>query len=273
MDLQTLINKYSIYKHCIVWNGIPSDESKLYKPLVFRLLLRHRGGWMLRNIYNWDCGKETNFWFIIKDRYCRDDYCKKTKKYLAKANERFNYTLISKELLKEQGYDVYQKAYSHYRINDGFHETEDDFISRIDNMTARHQIWGAVDKETGQLEAYSICRLEDTVCTYESSKANPEFLPKYYVMYGLYDARDRYYLNDKHMKYVVSSARSISEHSNIQTFLVEKLNYRRAYCELKLYYTWWFGLAIKIMYPFRNHIPFAKIKNILKFEQINRERC
>lgn len=58
---------------------------------------------MLRNIFNWDCGKETNFWFIIKDRYCRDEYCKKTKKYLVKANERFNYTLISKELLKEQG--------------------------------------------------------------------------------------------------------------------------------------------------------------------------
>ncbi len=54
---------------------------------------------MLRNIFNWDCGKETNFWFIIKDRYCRDEYCKKTKKYLIKANERFNYTLISKELL------------------------------------------------------------------------------------------------------------------------------------------------------------------------------
>ncbi len=57
----------------------------------------------VKNIFNWDCGKETNFWFIIKDRYCRDEYCKKTKKYLAKANERFNYTLISKELLKEQG--------------------------------------------------------------------------------------------------------------------------------------------------------------------------
>lgn len=63
----------------------------------------------VKNIFNWDCGKETNFWFIIKDRYCRDEYCKKTKKYLVKANERFNYTLISKELLKEQGYTVYQK--------------------------------------------------------------------------------------------------------------------------------------------------------------------
>ena len=101
MDLQTLINKYSVYKHCIVWNGIPSEESALSKRLVYKLLHHYRGGggWMLRNIFNWDCGKETNFWFIIKDRYCRDEYCKKTKKYLIKANERFNYTLISKELL------------------------------------------------------------------------------------------------------------------------------------------------------------------------------
>lgn len=262
---------YSVYKHCLVWNGISSKERELSKRDATKLIKAY-GAWMLRNCYDWDCKRKTNFWYIIKDNYCWENYGKKTKKYIEKANARFEYKLIDKELLKQQGYAVYEKAYSHYKINDGFHETEEDFVARINNMTPLHQIWGAIDKETGALEAYSICRLNDTICTYESSKANPEFLPKYYIMYGLYDARDRYYLDEKKLEYVVSSARSISEHSNIQSFLVEKLNYRRVYCELKLYYTCWFGLAVKILYPFRNHIPFAKIKNILKFEQINRER-
>lgn len=264
-------NKYSVYKHCLVWNGKPSEELESLNEKEAQKLLKEYNAWMYRNIYNWDCGRKTNFWYIIKDNYCWENYGKKTKKYIEKANARFQYKLIDKELLKQQGYAVYEKAYSHYKINDGFHETEEDFIARINNMTPFHQIWGAIDKETGALEAYSICRFDDTICTYESSKANPEFLPKYYIMYGLYDARDQYYLYDKKLEYVVSSARSISEHSNIQSFLVEKLNYKRVYCELKLHYTYWFGLAVKILYPFRNHIPFAKIKNILKFEQINRE--
>lgn len=44
MDLQTLINKYSVYKHCIVWNGIPSEESALSKHLIYKLLHHYRGG-------------------------------------------------------------------------------------------------------------------------------------------------------------------------------------------------------------------------------------
>lgn len=263
------LNKYSDYKHCLVWGGVPSEESELSKKEAQQLLKENKA-WMLRNIYDWDCGAETNFWFIIKDCYNFEEYNKKTKKYLAKANERFEYKLISKDFLRAHGYDVYQKAYAHYKVNDGFHETERDFILRIDNMNSEYQIWGAIDKETGLLEAYSICRYLEKICMYESSKANPEFLPKYYIMYGLYDARDKYYLGDKNLEYVISSARSVSEHSNIQTFLIEKLNFRKAFCRLKLYYSWWLRIAILMLYPMRNLIPFVKIKNICKFEEINR---
>lgn len=261
---------YFQYKHCLVWNGIPSEERELSASAA-NGMIKSTGAWMLRNIYDWDCSYETNFWFIIRDNYCVDEYGKKTKKYIIKANERFDYRIIEKGVLKEYGYAVYKKAYAHYKINDGFHESEIDFISRIDKMGPEYQIWGAVDKETGKLEAYSICRIIDNVCNYQSSKANPEFLPKYYIMYGLYDARDKYYLTCKNLKYVVSSARSISEHSNIQSFLIEKFKFRRAYCKLKLHYSWWLSIIIKLIYPFRNYIPLVKIKNMCKFEEINRQ--
>ena len=127
-----------------------------------------------------------------------------------------------------------------------------------------------VDRETGKLEAYSICRLDNDVCYFESSKANPAFLTKYYPFYGMYDARNRYYIAEKGFKYCVSSARSISEHSNIQSFLIEKLHFRKVYCQMDIHYVWWLSILVKILYPFRNFIKITNVKSLLNIEAIAR---
>ena len=137
-------------------------------------------------------------------------------------------------------------------------------------MTDKHEIWGCVDRETGKLEAYSICRIEGDVCYFESSKANPEFLTKYYPFYGMYDARNRYYIREKCFRYCVSSARSVSEHSNIQNFLIEKLHFRKAFCRMDMHYVWWMSALIKILYPFRNLITISKVKSLLNMDAMAR---
>lgn len=67
---------YSQYKHCLVWNGIPCEESELSKHDA-KSLIKNNSAWMLRNIYDWDSCRETNFWFIIRDNYYGDEYSKK----------------------------------------------------------------------------------------------------------------------------------------------------------------------------------------------------
>lgn len=228
---------------------------------------------MLRNTFDWDCGKETNFWYIIKESYNAADYSKKTCKYINKANERFEYKIIDKTLFQNQGYRIYLQAFSKYRINDGFKQTKMQFVNRINQIKEDYDIWGAIDKETGNLEAYSICHRNDNVVEFESSKANPQFLKKHYVLYGLYDARNQYYLNEFKARYVITSARSISEHSNIQNFMIEKFGFRKAYCRLKLYYKPWLRFTIAVLYPFRRCISFRPVFNLLRFEEINREKA
>jgi hypothetical protein len=41
---------------------------------------------------------------------------------------------------------------------------------------------------------------------------------------------------------------------------------------MKLHYVWWLQALVKLLFPFWNWIPNQKVKNILKFEEINRER-
>ena len=261
--------KYSIYKHCLVWNGAPNREVKIQAD-VSKNLIRLSKAWMLRNCYDWDCKEATNYWFIIKNKYAPEDYSKKTRKYIQKANDRFIFKLIGKDMLYEQGYKVYLDAFSKYKVNDGFKESREQFIARINGMNSDFEIWGAIDKETGNLEAYSICKKIDDIVEFESSKANPEFLSKFYVLYGLYDARNYHYLENEKKDFVISSARSITEHSNIQNFMIEKFGFRKAYCKIDLYYVFWLKVCIYILYPFRRLIKYPPLFNLLKFEEINR---
>lgn len=261
---------YQVYKKCLIWKGMP-DHEKLLSPTEAKSIIKSTGAWMLRNIYDWNCEEGTNFWILIKEPHSSFEYGKKTRKYIEKANNRFNFEIISRKKLEEEGYKVYKAAFDHYKVNDGFLRDESGYIKSIEKIEESIDIWGAVDKESGKLEAYSLCnRIGDTV-DFQASKANPEFLSKYYVMYGLYDARNRYYLEEKKCRYVVTSARSITNHSNIQSFMIEKFGFKKVYCKMKVHYVFWFKWLIDCFYPFRSFVKWRPLQNILKLEEINRE--
>lgn len=263
--------EYENYRHALIWAGALEKEPKL-SPTEAKSILRKSKSWMLRNVYDFDCGEETNFWYIIKDSYSESEYSKKIRKYIEKANAKFYIRIISRKRILEQGYEVYLRAHDHYKIDDGFKFSRKNFLDEIFGMDEKeYEFWGCIDKETDILQAYCICHIHDGICWFKYSRANPEFLPKYYPMYGMYDARHKYYLQDIKLKYVLTSARSITGHSNIQNFLIEKFGYRKAYCRLKIFYKPWLKLAVNIAYPFRSLIQFKPIKNLLTFESLNRD--
>lgn len=234
--------------------------------------MKRKGAWMLRNCWNWDCGEETNFWDIIKTEYSpTTDYSKKVRKYIEKSNAKFDIALIPKSRMINEGYEVYTAAHAGYKVK-GDVMSRDSFMRMIDNYSKDYDFWGCVDKETGIMQAYSIVKKCGSYILFESSKANPEFLPKYYPMYGLYDARNKYYLAHHNIKYVDSGSRTITEHSNVQNFLIEKFGFRKSYSNMRIYYIPILEWAVKFLYPFRHLIIRPKsVRNVLRFEEISRK--
>ncbi|MDE6157709.1 MAG: hypothetical protein K2F78_06130 [Muribaculaceae bacterium] len=263
-------NNYEEYRHALIWRGALHSEPELSEKEALKIIDNSQA-WMLRNIYDFDTEEETNFWYIIKDNYSETDYSKKIRKYIEKANAKFEIRLISKNRMLSQGFDVYENAHRHYKVNDGFRLNKEEFIAEINSMdNNEYDFWGCIDRDTDILQAYSICHIHDSMCWFKYSRANPEFLPKYYPMYGLYDARNRHYLSEKQLKYVMTSARSITRHSEIQSFLIEKFGFRKAFCKLKIYYRPWLRILVNISFPFRRYIPIRPIKNLLTLEALNR---
>ena len=60
--------------------------------------------------------------------------------------------------------------------------------------------------------------------------------------------------------------RSITNHSNIQPFLIDKFNFKKAYCHFDIYYKWWLRVAIKMLYPFRKLIKVHQVQSLLNME-------
>lgn len=259
-----------MYKHCLVWNGASYNEHKL-PPSEAKYKLKHHNAWMLRNIYNWDCGEPTNFWEIINDRPRElNELPSKVRNQVRRCSRDCDIRKISNfDLIHNDGYTVYKKAFERYHDITTKIATREEWERFIENDSV-HEFWGVFVKESGMLIAYAMNTIISLSVNYNTLKAIPDYMNKHYPYYGLIFEMNRHYLSN--YRYVSDGFRSISEHSNIQPFLEKNFLFRKAYCNLTMYYKPWLKIALILLYPFRNLIPITSIKHILNLEKIAREK-
>ena len=58
---------FACHNKMVVWDGPSYRQPQLSKHQAQQLLHEHRA-WLVRNLYDWDCGEETNFWEILSDK-------------------------------------------------------------------------------------------------------------------------------------------------------------------------------------------------------------
>lgn len=179
---------------------------------------------------------------------------------------------ISPDEIIEKGFHVYKKATQAYsnvihvvsenQFKDGFkgHEHFKDII----------HYWGVYYE--GRLVAYAHNYIfEKTEVSYNVIKIDPEFLflnPSYALIYKM----NEFYLKEQGFRYVNDGFKSILHDSNIQGFLIQKFNFRKAYCSLNIEYKKPLDLLIKTAYPFRNILAKAdnRFKALFEMETIRR---
>lgn len=263
-----IINNYKLYKQSWIFSKEPHLEKELSHVDVMQLF--EKGGYFVRNVYGFDCPLETSFWYVIKDSFGgMEELSSKMRNQVKKCFKTMKVERISSEVLLNDGYEVFVKAAESYVVK-MVPPSLEEFQTRIRN-DENNDYWGVVDMDTGKLVAFSMNYVSNECCEYRTMKAIPEFQKKY-AYYGLIYEMNRYYLEDLKLKYVSDGARSITNHSNIQPFLIDKFNFRKAYCHLKLHYKWWFALGIKLLYPLRKYIINGKVKAVLNMEAMARNK-
>ena len=227
---------------------------------------------MVRNTYNFDCQEETFFWNLIKDQFGGlEDLSGNTRNRIVKSLENLDFRLIGFSLIESDGYPILKATFDDYATTDRpmNRQVFDDYLHHCKSKD--YEYWGVFDKKSGRFIGFCANRLWDEAAEYGVIGISPEYKHNQtFPYYGLFHSMNQHYLQNKGFRYVTDGSRSITEHSNIQDFLIEKFHFRKAYCQLAVHYKWWMKIAVKTLYPFRKIIPLQRVKAILNMEAMQR---
>lgn len=225
---------------------------------------------MVRNSYNFDCKKETSFWFVIKDSFGgMEELSSKMRNQVKKCFKTMRVEKITADYLLQYGYEVFVAATDNYKVK-AVPPTKEKFEKRIRNAE-ENEFWACFDLESEKMVAFCMNAVTAGSCEYRTMKAIPEFQKKY-AYYGLIYEMNRYYLEEKGLKYVNDGARSITNHSNMQPFLIDKFNFRKAYCYFSIHYKSLVRIAVNLLFPFRKCIKVSKVRALLDMEAMARNK-
>ena len=225
---------------------------------------------MVRNTFDFDCNTPTGFWYLIKDSFGgMDEHSQNERKKLRHAFRSFDFKLIDKQLVREKAYPIVKATFVDYNITDR-QMNEEVFNNYLDDCDKENfDFWGAFDKETQELVGFCAVRIFGDSCEYGLIGFDPKYKHNAtYPYYGFFYMMNEYYLDNQKFRYVADGARSITEHSNVQPFLEQNFNFRRAYCKLRIRYKWWFGITVRLLLPFRNIIRNRNVRAVLKMHKM-----
>jgi hypothetical protein len=264
------MNSFFLYRHAWRSNEAPHLESRISKEECKNLL--SQGGFLVRNTFDFDTAVPTSFWYIIKDHFeGLNELSSNTRRKVRKALSSYEYKKVGKSVLLQSAYsDIVKPVYAAYRVKDRS-ISEQWFHHHIDQDERDYDFWACYEKKTGRLVGFAdVHRWFDT-CEYRLICVHPDcWHNATYPYYGLIFTLNQYYLETLKMKYVTDGARSITEHSNIQDFLIQNFKFRKAYCKLYVCYTWWMNPIVNLLFPFRKVIYLPQIKAILNMEAMRR---
>ena len=221
-----------------------------------------------------DRKEETDFWYIICDeKLTIEGYSKNTRSKIRRGLRKCEVKLVNKEEIKQFGFLSYSKAFQRYNA-DILSKNRKEFEDEIDNIDKDWHFW-AIYNNDNLMIGYSQNKIAENYCDYSTIKFHPDYL-KLYPSYALFFTMNQYYLNEKEYKYVNDGARSISHETNIQSFLIQKFRFRKAYCKLHIQYHPLINILIFILFPFRlliiksNNTLLHKIGVVLMQEELHK---
>ena len=203
-----------------------------------------------------DCAEPTEWWFTIKDdEYDLSSLQAKKRYEVTKAHKFCKAEEINPEEFSKELFDCYVKSFSAYP--EKYRPLHFDFESFSDSMKKWNEnpnckVYAAFLREDNLLIGFSIIQKNGRAIKLVSQKTNPSY-EKCNSNAALVDCM----LNDWNEKlkcgevYITNGSRSIKHETNFNAYLEKYFGFRKAYAKLRVVYRFPFGIAVKLLKPFR----------------------
>lgn len=270
---------WQYYNHAWVPTCPPHQLPDL-TPLEQGELFR-QGGVLARYTDDYDCGKETNWWYIIKDSPFDIAALKAKHRYIVRQGEKnFEVRQIDPKQYKERIFSVAEKAFAVYPKKYRPCLNRESFY---DDMalwtTGGGVVYGAFSRENDILAGYAVLHERDKYVGFDIQKTVPEY-EKFQVNAALvYKILQDYAEKLNQGWYICDGARNIQHQTQFPEYLQKYFAFRKAYCKLHIVYAPKYKRLIKILYPFRRlfHVLdgiriFHQLNGVLKMEEIVRNK-
>lgn len=226
---------------------------------------------------DWECGMETNWWYVIKDSPFDISALKSKRRYeINKGNKNFEVKEIAPDAYAKEIYEVTVAAYETYPASYRPQISRDNFVQGIKKWQF-YKTYGAFLIENGELCGYACLLRNGKYIDFHNLKAIPEKekfgLNASIVNRILVDHED--FLSNG--GYICDGSRSIQHETAFQDYLEKYFEFRKAYCNLHIAYKPTFKPIIDIAYCLRGMLKkldginaVKKINALLRMEVINR---
>lgn len=274
-------SKWKYYKHSLIPTTPPHEPVltddiedgtiwKKYKKAGMRVLFA-------RWTSDWDCGRETSWWYVIKDEPFDPAQLKSKRRYeINKGLRYFEVSELDCKAVKEEIFNVRVAAQRGYGRESQTPIDKAKLFKNIDNKWDYYKAYGARFKENGRLCGYSLLRRDGRYINFALQYADPD-----YEKYGLNAALVNFMLED-HREflssggYICDGSRSVVHETAFQDYLQKYFGFRKAYCRLHISYSPAAGATVKLLYPFRKLIckssspKLKQVKAVLMMEEAAR---
>ncbi len=271
------IQGWKYYNHAAITTTAPHEKPNL-APISDGSIWKVRGGGtplLARWTTDFDCGYETKWWYVIKDAPFDIDDLKAKRRYeINKGKKNF----IIKEIMPcnftDELYQITVAAYSQWPEKYRPHVEEKNFKDGINEWNI-NVVLGAFSTESNELCGYAILSEKDHCAEFNVLRVNPEserLAINAAIVAGILEK-----YNDRLGKdfYINDGSRAIRHETAFQDYLEKYFGFRKAYCKLNIKYRFPIGMAIKVLYPFRNIISKESsigslVSGVLVMEEISR---
>lgn len=226
---------------------------------------------------DWDCGYETNWWYVIKDTPFDLSKLKSKRRYeINKGRRNFAVREINPSECSEALYKITAESYKTYPVAYRPSISHDAFVEEVAEWNF-YKTYGAFSVENGEMCGYAILRRNGNYVDFRNLKSMPDMERlgvNAAIIYEMLTAHEDFLRSGG---YVCDGSRNILHETKFQDYLEKYFEFRKAYCKLRILYRPWVKAVLETAYPFRAMLQKAdgfplihKLNGLLKMEEIRR---
>lgn len=274
-----MAKNWRYYNHAFLPSCSPHEEVDTTAVKDGSLWKQQKGAYFARWITDFDCGRETNWWYIIKDTPFDINALKSKRRYeINKGNKYFYVKIINVSEYENEIFDVAKAAFAVYPKKYRPNIEKESFIFTLPKDEDGVLAYGAFERETNKLCGYAFLKENIGVCHFNVLKTMP-----CYEKYAINAAIVNQILLDYQEKlangnfYICDGERSVVHETAFQDYLEKYFAFRKAHCTLNIKYRPGLGIIVKILYFFRRLLErldginmVHKMNALIKMEDIIR---